>query len=201
MLGYRVLGGFAVENGGGEVSVGGPRQRRLVAMLLVHRNGVVSVDRLADVVFAGEPTPAAATTLRSYVARLRRVVEFEGSGSRVVTQAPGYRLEVGRRGRRRRHASRRRWRRGAACWRGASAAEAAAELRDGLDLWRGEAYAEFADEDWARAEAQRLAELRLVAYEALADAELAAGAPRRGGVAARGPGRRRTRCGSRSRPG
>ena len=70
------------------------RQRRLVAMLLIHRNEVVSVDRLAEAVFAGEPTPGAATTLRSHVARLRRVVDREGSGSRVVTRAPGYMLEV-----------------------------------------------------------------------------------------------------------
>jgi WD40 repeat protein len=48
-------------------------------------------------------------------------------------------------------------------------------LRAGLALWRGGAYAEFADEDWARPEAQRLGELRLVAYELLADAELACG--------------------------
>ena len=44
-----------------------------------------------------------------------------------------------------------------------------------LALWRGEAYAEFADEDWARPEAQRLGELRVVAYERLVDAELACG--------------------------
>jgi DNA-binding SARP family transcriptional activator len=41
-----------------------------MAMLLIHRNSVVSVDRLAEAVFAGDPTPAASTTLRSYVARL-----------------------------------------------------------------------------------------------------------------------------------
>ena len=176
MLEYRVLGGFAVGNGDGELSVGGPRQRRLVAMLLVHRNSVVSVDRLADVVFAGDPTPAAATTLRSYVARLRRVVEYEGSGSRVVTRAPGYRLEVpddavdGARFEAALAEGR------ALLARGESDA-AARELRYGLGLWRGDAYAEFADEDWARGGAQRLAELRLVAYEELADAELGAGRP------------------------
>ena len=48
-------------------------------------------------------------------------------------------------------------------------------LREALALWRGEAYEEFADEDWARPEAQRLGELRLVAYESLFDAELACG--------------------------
>ena len=92
MLDYRVLGGFAVENGGQTLNVGGHRQRRLAVLLLVNRHCVVSADRLAEVVFAGKP--AAASTLRSYIARLRRVVEFEGSGSTIVTQAPGYRFEV-----------------------------------------------------------------------------------------------------------
>ncbi len=48
-------------------------------------------------------------------------------------------------------------------------------MREALGLWRGDAYAEFADEDWARAESQRLGELRLVAHERLIDAELASG--------------------------
>jgi WD40 repeat protein/DNA-binding SARP family transcriptional activator len=176
MLEYRVLGGFAVENGDGDVGLGGSRQRRLLAVLLVHRNGVVSVDRLAEVVFAGEPTPAASTTLRSYVARLRRVVEVAGSGSRVVTQAPGYRLDAADEA-----VDASRFEALVASGRtllSRGEADAATRaLRDGLALWRGDAYAEFADEDWARGVAQRLAELRLVACEALADAELGAGRP------------------------
>ena len=48
-------------------------------------------------------------------------------------------------------------------------------MRDALALWRGQAYAEFADEEWARPEAQRLEELRIVAHERLVDAELANG--------------------------
>jgi WD40 repeat protein/DNA-binding SARP family transcriptional activator len=174
MLEYRALGGLTVVDGGVELSLGGSRQRRLAAVLLIDRNRVVSVDRLGDVVFAGEPTPGAATTLRSYVARLRRAVERAGAGSRVVTRPPGYMLEVddeafdvarfdgavatGR-----------------ACLTRGDAAGASQVLREGLGLWRGGAYAEFADEDWARPEAQRLGELHLVAYELLADAELACG--------------------------
>jgi WD40 repeat protein/DNA-binding SARP family transcriptional activator len=174
MVEYRALGGLTVVSDGGEVSVGGARQRRLVAMLLMHRNQVVSADRLSEAVFAGEPTSAAGTTLRSYVARLRRVVDGNGSGSVVVTRAPGYMLEV---------------RDGAfdvACFErlvgeGRSRLErddavaASSALREALALWRGDAYGEFADEDWVRPEAQRLGELHLVAYEGLVDAELACG--------------------------
>jgi WD40 repeat protein/DNA-binding SARP family transcriptional activator len=174
MVQFHALGALTITDNGDEVSIGGPRQRRLVAMLLIHRNAVVSADRLADAVFAGEPTPAATTTLRSYVARLRKAVEGAGSKPTLVTQAPGYMLrlpgeafDVARfegllvEGRER--------------LSGADMAAAASAFREALELWRGEAYAEFADEDWARPEAQRLGELRLVAYERLVDAELAGG--------------------------
>ena len=98
MLQFHALGGLTITANGDELSIGGPRQRRLVAMLLIHRNSVVSVDRLAEAVFAGEPTPAASTTLRSYVARIRRVVDANGSAPMVVTQAPGYVLTTAGRG-------------------------------------------------------------------------------------------------------
>ncbi len=84
-LGIHALGSIRVTREGIEQRLGGARQRRLLAVLLIHHDLVVSVDRVAEVVFAGEPTEAAATTLRSYVARLRRVI-----GDVVVTRAPGY---------------------------------------------------------------------------------------------------------------
>ena len=174
MVDYHVLGAVRVVEGGGEVGVGGPRQRRLLAMLLLHRNDVVSTDRLAEAVFAGDPTPAAATTLRSYVARLRRVVENGADEPVLATRPPGYVLRVAddaldaarferllTEGRQRRADD--------------DPVGAASALRRALESWRGAAYAEFADEDWARPEAQRLAELRLVAEEQLIDAELACG--------------------------
>ena len=88
MLEHRALGGLTVTDDGDEVSVGGPRQRRLVAMLLVHRNAVVSADRLNEAVFPGDPTPAARTTLRSYVARLGKVTDGDGSCYRPRTRIP-----------------------------------------------------------------------------------------------------------------
>ena len=94
MIQFHALGGLTITEHGEEIAIGGARQRRLLAMLLIHRNAVVSVDRLADAVFAGEPTPAASTTLRSYIARIRKVVDGVDPAPRVVTQAPGYLLRL-----------------------------------------------------------------------------------------------------------
>jgi WD40 repeat protein/DNA-binding SARP family transcriptional activator len=174
MVDFRVLGGLVVARDQEEVTIGGPRQRRLLAMLLIHANRVVSVDRLADVVFDGEPTAAAATTLRSYVSRIRRVVEEDGVPPRLVTRAPGYslRLDPSEFDVTRFEQAVARARRSLD---GGDAAGAAAESRAALGLWRGDAYAEFAYEDWALPEAQRLGELRLVAAEVTFDADLACG--------------------------
>lgn len=175
MIRCHALGGLTVtDDDGRDVGLGGARQRRLLAMLLIHRNAVVSVDRLADAVFAGEPTPAASTTLRSYVARTRRIVDGAGPGPVVVTQAPGYVLRLPDEafdvaGFERLVAT------GSSRLVRDDPTAASSTLREALALWRGDAYAEFADEDWARPEAQRLAELRLVAQERLIEAEMASG--------------------------
>ena len=168
-LGIQALGAVRVSRDGVEQKVGGGRQRRLLAVLLIHRDTVVSVDRVAEVVFDGKPTDAAATTLRSYVARLRRPL-----GTAVVTRSPGYQLdtaglvidvvdfEAGVQA-------------GRAALQRQDPAGAVERLNTALALWHGEAYAEFADEPWAYPESQRLAELRLTAEELLIEAELACG--------------------------
>lgn len=174
MVQIHALGGVTVTHDGVEVNVGGPRLRRLLAVLLINRNTVVSVDSLADAVFAGAPTPAAPTTLRSYVARIRRVIEIDGDGPVVVTQPPGYLLRVDDAA-----FDIARFEASVADARAllsqGQPAEAVPVLRNALAMWRGEAYVEFSDEDWAWPESQRLAELRLVAHEVLFDAQLEAG--------------------------
>jgi WD40 repeat protein/DNA-binding SARP family transcriptional activator/tRNA A-37 threonylcarbamoyl transferase component Bud32 len=174
LIRFHALGGVMVTADGREVTVGGPRQRRLLTMLLIHRNEVVSADRLTDAVFAGEPTPGAATTMRSYIARVRKVVQVNGSGAAVVTQAPGYRLQVPDDA-----YDVARFETGLAEGRALLSRDdpvtAAAVLAEALALWRGDAFVEFADEDWVRPEAQRLDEMRLVAQELRLEAELASG--------------------------
>ena len=94
MIEFQALGALVVTESGQPIAIGGARQRRLLAVLLIHANTVVSVDRLAEAVFAGEPTPSAATTMRSYIARVRRVVDGQDGGACVVTQSPGYLLRL-----------------------------------------------------------------------------------------------------------
>jgi len=160
MRAYRVLGAVQILDQGVDLHVGGERQRRLLAMLLVHRNETVSTHRLVHAVFAGEPTPRAEATLRTYVARLRRVLEEGGGDPGVLeTRPPGYVLwvpdeaidagafEAGVTG-------------GRALLDEGDPAGALAVLREALGGWGGEPYAEFDDEDWARPEIQRLDHVR-----------------------------------------
>lgn len=174
MIQFQVLGPLQATADGRALALGGPRQRRLLALFLLHRNEVVSVDRMLDVVFDGAPTPGATTTLRSYVARLRKVVAGLDGAPTFATRAPGYVMTLADEA-----VDAARFEQALAeadeCGVRDDAAGAVAVLRPALALWRGDAYAEFADEDWARPEAQRLGERRLVALQRLIEAELACG--------------------------
>ncbi len=174
MIEFRALGSLGVTIDGRDAAVGGSRQRRLLAMLLIHRDSVVSVDRLADAVFAGEPTSAANTTMRSYIARIRKVLEPGGPEVAVTTQAPGYVLRAPAdavdtaRFEQLLATGERQLALG-------DAVSSASSIRSALHMWTGDAYAEFADEEWVLPEAQRLEELRVAAHERLIEAELACG--------------------------
>jgi DNA-binding SARP family transcriptional activator len=168
---YRTLGPLEVARPGSDpVKIEGAKTRALLVLLLVSRNSVVSVDRIADQVWSGDPPPSAASTIHAHISRLRRALTGSGGGHRspLVTRRPGYMLQVAhdeydvdRFEELVRKAS------------GAPPDEAAGLLSEALSLWRGPALAEFADLSYAALEANRLAELRLSAIERRAEAELA----------------------------
>ncbi len=150
----RVLGPIEAVGPGGVVALGGPKERCLLAVLAVHAGTVVAEDRLIDALWAGSPPRTAAKTLQNYVLRLRR--RLAGSGLAIRTRPPGYVVEattdaglaesLAAEGR-----------------RAAEAGEherATARFDAALALWRGPSLVEFADRDFARAEAARLDELR-----------------------------------------
>jgi len=87
---FSVLGPVRAVGPGGPLALGGPKQRCVLAMLLLEPNRVVSVDRLIDGVWGDEPHDRAAATLQVYVSNLRKLV----GADRIVTERPGYRLVV-----------------------------------------------------------------------------------------------------------
>ena len=151
-----------------------PRLRRLLAGLLISRGSVVSVDALAELMWRDVPPDDTDAALHSLIARLRgRLRSWGNADAALLTRSPGYLLHLPAGA-----LDADRFEQLTAAGRAAAAQrpEEAEELfAAGLALWRGAAYAEWADEDFARPESARLAEARLVATEDRAAAALNAG--------------------------
>ncbi|MQY05731.1 hypothetical protein ACRB68_38080 [Actinomadura sp. RB68] len=166
-----MLGPLAVWSGDGTaVRVPDAKVRTLLAALLTRPGQAVSADRLIDALWPERPPRDPAGTLQARVSQLRRALEDAepGGRARVVTRPPGYAVEgevdaV----------------RFAALVEQARAVDdpqaKAGLLSDALALWRGPAFAGFADEEFARPAVARLDELRLTAVEEHAEARLALG--------------------------
>ncbi|WP_242901669.1 ATP-binding protein [Actinomadura terrae] len=175
----RVLGAFGAAVDGAPVDLGGPRQRSVLARLVVAHGRMVPAERLVEDLWGRAAPPRAAAGLQSFVSHLRRALE-PGRPPRtparvLVTEPPGYalRLPDG----------------GVDAWSfDALIDEAGGLLAEGdparardraqgaLARWRGPAYAEFAGLPWAAAEAARLEERRRLAVERRAEAMLRLGA-------------------------
>ena len=171
MLEYRLLGPLEVVSDGRAVRLGGPRQRATLAILLLHANRVVPVERLADDLYAGRPPVTAVTQVQRQVSELRRAL---GSAGAIETRPPGYvlhlrdeELDLARFERMSGEAERARARN--------DVASAAGLLREALGLWRGAPLADLAYESFARPAVERLEELRLAALEERIDADLQLG--------------------------
>jgi YVTN family beta-propeller protein len=167
---FRVLGPFEVVDRDRPVSLGGPKQRSLLAVLLLHRGQVVSTDRLVEALWGERASPTAAKTVQVYVSNLRKAL---GNGL-LVTRGHGYLLDAHHievdvdrfddlvaRGRTGLEDGRPR--------------EALAQLDAALALWRGPPLADLAYESFAQADIARLQDERLAATEDRLDARLALG--------------------------
>ncbi|MBA3428318.1 MAG: winged helix-turn-helix domain-containing protein [Actinobacteria bacterium] len=177
---FRILGPLEVyEDEGPAIELGGRQQRLLLAMLLLHRNEVVSIDRLIDVLWGERPPSSAIKNVQIHVSRMRKALKERSPGrgerdSILQTRGNGYCLEVGsgeldvnrleellEDGR-----------------RALAAGEpeyAESVLREAIALWRGPPLADFTYESFARGEIARLEELRLTAVEERIEADLALG--------------------------
>ena len=142
------------------MAVAGRRQRALLALLLLRANDVVSVDALVEGLWGESPPKTAAHSLQVFVSDLRKALRAVGEDGRIVTQPPGYRIEVAP---------------GELDLQEAERLAAEGAFRDALALWRGEPLADFAYEPFAQATVARLEELRLTLLEGRIAADLALG--------------------------
>ena len=173
----RFLGPFDVVDADRPISLGGRRQRALLASLALRPGKVVPVAQLIDDLWPEGPPDSAHNALQAYVSRLRKalrrdpadpaaeVIRFERGG--YVLDLSEVEIDSDR--------FARLFEEGERNMRAGDAEEAASVLREALALWRGPALADFADAPFAQAEIARLEGLRLTAIEARIDADLACG--------------------------
>lgn len=169
---FRVLGPLEARVDGEKISLGGAKQRAVLAVLLLNANDVISMERLIDEVWGDRSPPSASHTLESYVSRIRQLVN--GHGPTLTRRGAGYLLELG----------------GASLdadtfvqrIEDASRASQSGELErasslaaSALALWHGSALADVSLAAAGRAEVDRLEELKLRAFEQRFDAELGLG--------------------------
>ena len=166
----RILGPFQLEEGGQRITIGGVRQRAVLASLLLHGNEIVPSEQLLVDLWGEDAPPSAANALQAAISRLRRVLP----PGRLITTDPGYALRIfpeeldvkefeqlvseGR-----------------DVLAAGAAAQAARTLSQALSLWQGPALADFRYEPFAQAEIARLEELRLACLEERIEADLALG--------------------------
>jgi YVTN family beta-propeller protein len=163
---FSILGPLEVFDDGDPVPLGAGRQRKLLAILLLHANEAVSPDRLIDELWDEHPPETAAKALQGLISQLRKRLGAES----VLTVPGGYVLRLDR-GELDSHLFEQ-------LLEDAGDAHpniAGRNLREALALWRGPPLADFAYDDFARNEIDRLEELRLTAVERRNDADLAAG--------------------------
>jgi WD40 repeat protein/DNA-binding SARP family transcriptional activator len=168
---FRILGPFEVRSESGVVALGGVKPRAVLAVLLMHANESVHVERLAMALWGEDAPTSAVKTVQVYVSRLRKAL---GDDEALVRTPAGYRLRV-----RADELDAERFARlvehGRRALAAGQAEHAAAVLRQALALWRGPPLPELAFEPFAQAEIARLQEQRLAALEVRVQADLAAG--------------------------
>lgn len=168
---FGLLGPLSVVSGSDDLVLGGPRQRTVLAHLLLRANHELTGDQLVDRVWGDHPPATARGSLHAYVSRLRSVLgpdRLEGRGGRYVLHAAPGEVDATRfdvlRAEARRFA--------------VTDPESASRcLREALALWRGGALEDLAAEPSLAAAVARLDDERLAATEEWVELELSLARP------------------------
>ena len=169
---FRLLGHLEVGNGDGTQAFGGPKQRALLAFLLLHSGEVVTTEGLVDAIWGDDPPPTVTAIVYGYVRRLRAALEETSAtlstrSSGYVLDIPGGSLDVAQ--------FERLAGLGRQALRGGDAADARRLLGSALALWRGRALDGLDGDGFIHAERSRLESLRLAVTLGRIDADLRLG--------------------------
>ena len=172
---YRILGPLEVLDDQQPVPLGGPKQRAVLAMLLLDLGRVVSTDRLILGVWGDDAGDNALATLQVYVSNLRKVLEPDkGQHQVLIGRRPGYLLQADPES-----VDLVRFERLLTAARKDLANErygtASRQFDEALALWRGDPLSDLALEEFAAPEITRLQEARVSAIEDRIEAELGCG--------------------------
>ncbi len=153
------------------MDLGSPKQRAVLAVLLLHPNEIVPTDRIIDLVWRESPPRTAEHSVQIYVSNLRKLLSDGARAGLIETRTPGYLLTVSP------DAVdalqfERLVREGLAAVRAGDIAGGRSALENGLAVWTAPPLADFAYDDFAQGYIRALQELRLDALEALAAVHL-----------------------------
>jgi len=171
-IGFGALGPLRVTVDDAPVPLGTPKQRAVLAVLVMNRNRPVGIDSLVTAAWEQWPPSEARASLHSYISNLRRLLG--DSRTMLANAPPGYRLTVD----------------DSACDIGrfvleknagvqAAAAgqfeQASGHLTAALAEWRGPVLEDLRDFQFVDGFATALTEDKVVAHTARAEAEIACG--------------------------
>jgi DNA-binding SARP family transcriptional activator len=171
---FRILGPLEVSADGRLLPLGSPKQRALLALLLVHANETVSRDRIIEELWGEAPPASVQSAFHVYLSRVRRLLDSATGGGLLIRQAHGYRLRVGPH-----QLDVTRFEglvgEGSDALAAGKARLAADRFCQALGLWRGPPLADLQAERFAIMAGARLNEERVSALEQRLEADLALG--------------------------
>ena len=170
---FKILGPVEISAGSERLDLGGTRQQIVVAMLLLHANRVVTMDRLLEAIYGEDPPPTARSQAQISISWLRRVFAARSTDPIILTREHGYVINVDIAG-----LDSRQFEELVASARTSRDAgrldQAVACYRDALRLWRGPAL-DGIDSQLIRVTASRLDEQRIATNEVRLTLELELG--------------------------